>query len=199
MWVFTLHGKIFSYLLSLSLSIFIDLSFIIYPPVFCERDRRLARAFHRSACSWWIYTVQLTLWKWCPLTPSERGNTSYLFLKCKCNLSREKTPRGHPPKTVQSPFTSSLPSAPPYYPCLIFCMASSETATSPWWLGSAALASRSVGWIASRTSQCCVCARRPRGPAQRQVVGRDSTLAICTVCCFTQSEQNPRFHFPQAP
>ena len=63
-------------------------------------------------------------------------------------------------------------------PCIIFCIASSETATSPWWLGLAAPASRFVGWIEPRTNRCCACARPPRGHAPRWAVISRSALVI---------------------
>lgn len=34
---------------------------------------RRAPASHQSACSWWTFTVQLTLWRWCLQTRSEPG------------------------------------------------------------------------------------------------------------------------------
>lgn len=78
-------------------------------------------------------------------------------------------------------------------PCIIFCIASSETATSPWRLGSAAPALRFVGWIVSRTNQCSACVRPPRGHAQRWVVISCSTLVIQTALAAIYSSN--RFFF----
>lgn len=61
---------------------------------------------------------------------------------------------------------------------IIFCIASSETATSPWWLGSAAPGLRFVGWTVPRTNHSSACARPPRGLAQRWLVISRSALVI---------------------
>lgn len=49
--------------------------------LFLSCARRQARASRQSVCLWWIYTVQLTLWRWCLPTPSGRGTTSLWMLK----------------------------------------------------------------------------------------------------------------------
>lgn len=57
---------------------------------------------------------------------------------------------------------------PPALPLgIIFCITSSETATSPWWLGSAAPDLQFAGWIEPRTNQCCACAKPPREHVRR--------------------------------
>lgn len=55
-------------------------------------------------------------------------------------------------------------------PCIVFRIASSETATSPWWLGSAARVWRFGGSTVSRTTPCSACARPPPARAQRWAV-----------------------------
>lgn len=113
--------------------------------------------------------------------------------KCKHRINPEDF-RHHLSEMITRPTSSLSPSLllfflllsipsrpfPILSPCIIFCIASSETATSPWRLGSAAPALRFVGWIVSRTNQCSACVRPPRGHAQRWVVIGCSTLVIQT-------------------
>lgn len=161
----------------------------IWSVFFFSCSRRRARASRQSVCLWWIYTVQLTLWRWCLPTPSGRGTTSLWMLKNRINLEdfRHHLPEmiAHPgffsPSLLLSLSLSFLHDFPiSFSPCIIFCIGSSETATSPWWLGLAAPAWRFVGWIAPRTNRCCACARPPRGHAPRWAVISRSTLVIQT-------------------
>lgn len=47
---------------------------------------RPAQTSHQSVCSWWICMVQLTLWRWCLLTPSGPGSTHLCECKNRINL-----------------------------------------------------------------------------------------------------------------
>lgn len=135
------------------------LVWLVFPPDFirclnCFAVIRPAQVSHQSACLWWICMVRLTLWRWCLPIPSGPG-TVHL---CHCK-HRFYDFRHHLSETITRP--GSLLSI----THIILCIASTETATSPWWPGSAAPAWRFAGWIVSRTSRSCVCARPPQGHA----------------------------------
>ena len=80
---------------------------IVCVPFSCAR--RQARVSHQSVCLWWIYTVQLTLWRWCLPTPSGPGTTSLWMLK-KTRINLDDF-RHHLPEMIAHPdfFSPSLP------------------------------------------------------------------------------------------
>lgn len=138
---------------------------------------RRAQISHQSVCLWWIFTVPLTLWRCCLLTLSGPGKASSWTQKHSYPLRLTTWP-------VRNDFTSKflspllllffIPFPFHHFPILslhiIFCIASPGTATSPWWLGSAAPGSWFVGWTVPRTNHWSACVRLPRGLAQRWLV-----------------------------
>lgn len=77
-WLFE-RSRDYKYLPIFKLRMFHEFYLIVC--LFLSCARRQARASRQSVCLWWIYTVQLTLWRWCLPTPSGRGTTSLWMLK----------------------------------------------------------------------------------------------------------------------
>lgn len=104
---------------------FIYLLPFVYLSISFERDHRLAQAFRPSVCSWWISMAQLTLWKWCPLTLSERGNALYLFVNVntvRVVETREAKSRFFHILPTSAPLPPLSPPLPPpiYFPRVSF-------------------------------------------------------------------------------